>query len=134
MSKMVTIIVFTQCNTYFIICHSTSICKFRKFNLQIIMQFLITDSTYIYILIPHGDIVEIIQIAEYTNLTKLRYTCQHGKFNIAIHRLHHTVEGFQCIPVFFLQLISTNGLQHRFVILVDKNHHPLPCFFCGQSN
>ena len=49
---------------------------------------------YPQIAIEHGNIFEIVQIAEHTDFTELRHTGQQCELDEAVHRFQHAVEGF----------------------------------------
>ena len=84
MSEMITIISFTHFCANFIIRQTLRIGKFMQFSFKILMQLAITDSADFYILLTHRNILQIIQIAEYTYLSEFRNSRKHTKFNAAI--------------------------------------------------
>lgn len=100
--------------------------KFMKFRLQPGLNFLVTDPTDINKLIPHGDIVQVVQIAEHTDLAKLGNPRQQSELDATVHCLQHSIEGFQYAPIYSLKLLIADGLQHGLVIFVYQNGNPLP--------
>ena len=134
MRKMITIVILLQFCANFIIRHSLSTGQTMKLILQIVMQFLLINATDIYILIPHRNIIQIIQIAEYTDLTEFGYSRQHTKLDAPILTLQCSVKSLQCLTIAFLKLVITYGLQHRFIIFVYKHHHPLSGLITSTLN
>ena len=130
-SKMIAIIILFQFYTEFLIRQTLGFCKFMKLNLQIVMDFFITNATDFNIFFPHRNIVQVIQVTEYAYLAKLRDTCQHSKSDTAIHRLEHAVKRFQRVTVFSLQGFIADSLQQRFVVFVYKDDDTLACQLAG---
>ena len=131
---MITVVIVTQFLAYFIIRYSLGIRQFMQFTFKIIMKLLFADTAKVHIYLTHRYIVKIVQVTEYTNFTKFRNTRQHSKLNITVHWLQHTIESLQRIPILFLQLISSNSLQHGLIILVNENHNTLSRFLRRQTN
>jgi len=126
MCKMITVITLFQFGTDFIVCPPPFFSKFMKFRFQPGLNFLVTDPTDINKLIPHGDIVQVVQIAEHTDLAKLGNPRQQSELDATVHCLQHSIEGFQYAPIYFLKLLIADGLQHGLVIFVYQNGNPLP--------
>ena len=91
------------------------------------MQLLFADAAYMAILRQHRNVYEVVQVAENAYLTELRHTGQEGKLDVGIARFQHPVEGLQRIAVLGLERIVADGLQQRFVVLVDKDDHRHAC-------
>ncbi len=84
--------------------------------------------------IPHRNIIQVIQITEYTYFSKLSYSCQHGEFDAAILAFQCSVECFKCFAKTILQFFIADGLQHGLVIFVYQNHYTLACLFISALN
>ena len=86
-----------------------------KLGIQSRMKFLIADTTDLDVIPTHRNIIQIIQIAEHTDLAKLSHTCKHGKLDTAVHRFQSPIEWLQGITELFLQLFT----------LVDEYDKPM---------
>ena len=98
------------------------------------MDFPLTDTTDFNVCVPHRNVVQIIQVTEHTNLTKLRNSRQQSELDAAVQSLQHPVKGFQHITILLLQGFIADGLQHRFIILVHKDDNTLSRLFISQTN
>ena len=128
---MITIIPFLQLPASIFVRHLLIFRQLTNFRFQIMMDFLFCNSTQLHIRFVHRDIVQIIQVTKHTYLTKLGNSRQKGKADIPVHRFQHRIKTFQCITILLSQLLITDSLQHRFIIFINQNHHPLPRLFTG---
>ena len=71
----------------------------------------------------HGNVLQIVEVAEHAYLAKPGNTRQHGQAQVTVGTLKHTVEGLQGIAELRLQFLVPYGLQHGLVIFVHQYHH-----------
>ena len=123
--KMVAIVTFLQFGTCFFVSHLTGSSQFVKFFFKIVVYLLFGHPTNADVGFVHGDIVEIVQVAEYAYFTKLRNSGKEGELDAPVHRLQCSVERFQGIAEFRLQSFVADGLQHGLVIFVNEYDNAL---------
>ena len=118
---MISVVAFLHFKTNGLIIQSLYIGKGMQVFVKITMQFLVCNAANINIIAPHGDILQIVQVAEHTHLSKLGHACQETKFDVSVHRFQYAIERFQRITVLLLQLFVADSLQHRFVVFIHKD-------------
>ena len=82
----------------------------------------------------HGEVYQVVQVAEHTDLSEFRPPRQESEADIPVLRFHYGVEGFECVAIFILQLFVTNGLEHGFVVFVHENDHALAGLLVGAAD
>ena len=92
--KMIAVIALTQLWTKLFIIHLLSSRKFMHFRSEIIIQLLFANTAKTYVLIPHRDIIQIVQVTENAHLAKLRNPRQHTEPDAAIHRFQNAIKRF----------------------------------------
>ena len=60
--------------------------------------------------LPHGYIVQIVEVAEHAYLAELGHTCEQGEADGPIHGLQYAVEGFEHVPEPVLHLLVVQVL------------------------
>ena len=72
---MITVILLFQMYTGFLVCF-LGLGHLFNINLQLRAQFLFGDAADSTVIIPHADILQVIQLAEDTHLAEFADTCQ----------------------------------------------------------
>ena len=98
------------------------------------INFFLTDTTDFGILVNHGNVTQVVQIAEHADLAELGHSREQGKADTAVHGFQSSVEGFQGTAVFVLQGFIADGLKHGLVVLIDENHHAAACLLAGAAD
>ena len=68
-----------------------------KLGFQVFMDFTLANTAYPNIIIPHRDILQVIQVTEYAYLSKLGHSRQHSELDTAVHGFQGSIKGFQCV-------------------------------------
>ena len=131
---MIAVIACFQLAADILVRHLLRIGQPVKLILKVGMYFLFGDAAELDIKVVHRDIIQVVQVAEYAYFTILCNPCQYRKLDVAVHGFEHTVERFQCRSESLLQLYVTDGLKHRFVVLVDKDGNTFAAFFAGTAD
>lgn len=82
----------------------------------------------------HGEVYQVVQVAEHTDFSEFRYPRQEAETDIPVLRFHYGVEGFECVAIFILQFFVTNGLEHGFVVFVHEDDHALAGLLVGAAD
>ena len=82
----------------------------------------------------HGEVYQVVQVAEHTDLSEFRHPRQESETDIPVLRLHYGVEGFERVAIFILQFFVTNGLEHGFVVFVHEDDHALAGLLVGAAD
>ena len=98
------------------------------------MDFTLADTTNFDILIPHWNIIQIIQITEYTDFAKLCHAGEQSELYIPVLRFQSAIKWLQSISELLLQFLITDSLQHRFVILIYQNNYTLSGLLTSTLN
>ena len=93
---------------------------------QVPIYLLIRQAAYGRIHPVARYIIQIIQIAEYTQLTELRYSCQQHKSEIAIHGFEYTIKSAKGVSKLVLQFDIIYSLMQRLIILIYQHNNQLP--------
>ena len=96
---------------------------------EIVRQFLFRDTADGGIFIIHGDVLQVVEVAEYADLAELRHAGQQGKADVGVFALQHAVEGLQLLAVGGQQFFVFECLQQGLVILVYQDHDVSPVLF-----
>lgn len=91
---MVPVIALSQLFTKFIIRYSARSSKFMKLCFQIVVDFTLANATDFDILIPHGYIVQVVQVTKHTDFAKLCHTGKECKLDATVHCFKRSIKGF----------------------------------------
>ena len=108
--------------------------QFVNVFLKIRVHFLLTDTADFGIMVIHGYVHQIIQVAENTDLAELGDSRQQGESDTSVHGLQGAVESFQHTAVLVLQGLVADSLKHGFVVFVNEDHDPSPRLFAGPAD
>ncbi len=75
------------------------------------------------IIVIKAYVIELVQIAENTDLCKFSDTGQENKTQITIRTFQYTVKRFHCTPIGIQQRFIINSLQKGFIVFVDQYNH-----------
>ena len=92
---------------------------------EILRQFTLGNTTTAAVFILQRENLEIIQLAEDAELTKLRDACNEYKANVSLLLLQGAEEISHDVADGLLQLFVTYRIMHRCVIFVDENDNLL---------
>ena len=81
---MVAVITFFQFGAYFFVSHFLSICQDIQVFFHVIVDFFFCDAAEFHVLFVHRNINQVIQVAEYTNLSKLGNACQESELDTSV--------------------------------------------------
>ena len=95
---------------------------FRRKHLQ---QFSAGDATKRIIRPIHADVIQLIQVAEHTDLGKFGDTGQEHKAKVTVGTLQHTVESLQRATVLIHKRFIQKRLKQRFVIFIYQHDNLL---------
>ena len=98
------------------------------------MDFLFADAADFHVAVVHGDVHQVVQIAEHADLAELGHSREQGKADAPVHGFQSSIESFQGAAVFVLQGFISDGLQHGLVVLIDENHHPTACLLACTAD
>ena len=90
--KMVTVIALSQLFTKFIIRYSARSSKFMKLCFQIVVDFTLANATDFDILIPHGYIIQVVQVTKHTDFAKLCHTGKECKLDATVHCFKRSIK------------------------------------------
>ena len=107
---MIPVVVCFQFRTSFFITHARSCGQFVNIFFKIGINFFLTDTTDFGILVNHGNVTQVVQIAEHADLAELGHSRKQGKADASVHGFQSSIEGFQGAAVFVLQGFITDGL------------------------
>ena len=88
---------------------------------EILSQFTLGNTTTATVFILQRENLEIIQLAEDAELTKLRDACDEYKANVSLLLLQGTEEISHDVADGLLQVFVTYRIMHRGIILIDEN-------------
>ena len=131
---MIAVVIGFQLFASFFVTHLRSCSQFMDIFLKIGIDFFFTDSTDFCILVNHGNIPKVVQVAENTNLAELGDTCQQGKSDASVHGFQGSIESFQGAAVLVLQGFVPNSLEHGFVVFINENYHPAAGLLAGTAD
>ena len=133
--EMVTVVIGFQFRTGLFIGQARSRGQGVNVFFKICMHFLLADAADFHIAVVHGNVHQVVQIAEHADLSELGHSRQQGEADAAVHGLQRPVERLQGAAVLVLQGFVADGLQHGFVVFIDENHHPAACLLaCAADN
>ena len=98
------------------------------------MDFLFADAADFHVAVVHGDVHQVVQIAEHADLAELGHSRKQGKADAAVHGFQCPIESFQGTAVFVLQGFVADGLKHGLIVFVDENHHTAACLLAGTAD
>ena len=108
--EMISVVVCFQFRTSFFIAHACSCGQFVNIFFKIGINFFLTDTTDFGILVNHGNVTQVVQIAEHADLAELGHSREQSKADAPVHGFQSSVEGFQGTAVFVLQGFIADGL------------------------
>ena len=132
--EMITVVIGFQFLAGFFVTYPRGRGQFVDVFLKIRVHFLFTDTADFGIMVIHGYVHQIIQVAENTDLAELGDPRQQGESDTSVHGLQGAVESFQHTAVFILQGLVADGLKHGFVVFVNEDHDPSPRLFAGPAD
>jgi len=132
--EVITVIIGFQLCTSLFISQARSCSQRMNVFLKIRMDFLLADAADFHVAVVHGDVHQVVQIAEHTDLAELGHSREQGKADAPVHGFQSSVEGFQGTAVFVLQSFIADGLKHGLVVFVDENHHTAACLLAGTAD
>ena len=94
---------------------------------EILRQFTLSNTTTAAVFILQRENLEIIQLAEDAELTKLRDACDEYKANVSLLLLQGTEEISHDVADGLLQVFVTYRIMHRGIILIDENDNLFTC-------
>ena len=94
---------------------------------EILSQFTLGYTTTAAVFILQRENLEIIQLAEDAELTKLRDACDEYKANVSLLLLQGTEEISHDVADGLLQVFVTYRIMHRGIILIDENDNLFTC-------
>ena len=130
LSEMIAVIAFFQFLGSLIKTDAVCIGDVLHGCLEISHQFILGNSAYALIPCIHGNINEVVEVAEHADLSELRHTREESELDIFILSLEHGVESFQRVAEMILKLRAADGLQHRLVVFVHENDNTLVVLLC----
>ena len=97
---------------------------------EILRQFTLGNTTTAAVFILQRENLEIIQLAEDAELTKLRDACDEYKADVSLLLLQRAEEISHDVADGLLQLFVTYRIMHWSIILIDENNN----LFTGLSS
>ena len=132
--KVIAVVIGFQFSTRLLVTHPRSRSQLVNILLKVGVHFLLTDAADFRILVDHGNVPQVVQIAEHADLAELGHSRQQGKADAAVHGLQCSVERLQGAAVLVLQVFVADGLQHGLVVFIDENHHPAACLLACTAD
>ena len=83
--EVITVIIGFQLRTSLFISQARSCSQRMNVFLKIRMDFLLADAADFHVAVVHGDVHQVIQIAEHADLAELGYSREQGKADTAVH-------------------------------------------------
>ena len=109
-AEVITVIIGFQLCTSLFISQARSCSQRMNVFLKIRMDFLLADAADFHVAVVHGDVHQVVQIAEHADLAELGHSRKQGKADAPVHGFQSSVEGFQGTAVFVLQGFIADGL------------------------
>ena len=129
---MIPIIINPKLFKCILFCLTGSIAQFCYSFFEISLQFLLRYTADTDKAAVHRDVHKIVKVAKHAHLTKLSYTRKECKSDIFVLSFQYRVECLQLVTIVLLQFLIVKGLQNRFVVFVNKNHH-IASFLLGST-
>ena len=73
-----------------------------------------------------GEVLKVVEPGEQAHLGELAHPGEEGEADVGVAGLDDRVQPLQIVPVGAGHLRDFQGVQNRFVVLVDQHHRPLP--------
>ena len=131
---MIAVVIGFQFLAGLFVTHPGSCSQFMDIFLKPGMDFLLTDTANLCILVNHGNIPQVVQVTEHTDFAELGHTCQQGKADASVHGFQSPVKSLQGTAVFILQSFVADSLQHGLVVFINEDHHPASGLFAGTAD
>ena len=108
-----------------VICLSKSL----NFSVKITMELFLGNAAKVVIAVVHRYVIQVVKVAEHTDLAELGDTCENREPDAGIHTFQRAIETFQRVPVCLLEFIVPYGLKHRLVIFIHQDDDIAPGLF-----
>ncbi|SCH53796.1 Uncharacterised protein [uncultured Bacteroides sp.] len=131
---MIAVVIGFQFRTRLLVTHPRSRSQCVNILFKVGVHFLLADAADFHIAVVHGNVHQVVQIAEHADLSELGHSRQQGEADAAVHGLQRPVERLQGAAVLVLQGFVADGLQHGLVVFIDENHHPAACLLACTAN
>ena len=106
--------------------HSAGFGKFRHAAVKTSLEFLLRHTADVSELRVHGDVVQVIQPAEYAHLAEFGDICQKGEADEFVLALDDAVESLEFPAEFFHQIRGVHVVYDRLLIFIDVKTTLLP--------
>ena len=131
---MIAVVIGFQFLAGLFVTHPGSCSQFMDVFFKPGMDFLLTDTANLCILVNHGNIPQVVQVTEHTDFAELGHTCQQSEADASVHGFQSPVKSLQGTAVFILQSFVADSLQHGLVVFVNEDHHPASGLFAGTAD
>ena len=96
---------------------------------QLREQLILAYATDSRVLVVHGDIEQVVELAEDAKLSELRDARYEDKLEVWVKRLDGRIEVLHDAAQRGEVLVLVHHVEQRRVIFIDYEHHLLPCLF-----
>ena len=131
---MITVILSLQAKKSFFKSKFLTFTQPLYFRCKNFYKFIFRDTAQSIVFPVHTDVVQLVQIAEHADLSKLGDTRQEYETKIAVSTFQNTIESFQDTAIFIQKQLVQNSLKKRFVVFVNQDHNLLTGLFAGTAN
>ena len=131
---MISVILLLQMHASFFIRFIVGLRHLFDIYLELSTQLLFGDTADCAVIIPHADILQIVQLTEDAHLAELADTCQKHKTQIRITFFKRTKKVAHNITDFFLCRIIIITIQHRRIVFIYQDNDLLPRLFISTAD
>ena len=134
LTEMITVILPFQRMADLLRHHAIGHCEGLNAFPEIGMQFIFRNAANGRIFPIHGDILQVVQIAENADMTETAHSCKEREADVRVLRLQHTKESLEGIAISIVQFLAVDGTQQGLVVFIYQNHHLLARLFTGTPD
>ena len=97
-------------------------------------QLLLTDAAETFVCRLHGDVVQVVELAEHAHLREFRDARDEHELQMVVEALQRGEQILEAFAHEGLLLCITDTVEHHRVVLVAEHYHATPRLFMGSTD
>ena len=132
--EVITVVSFTKFRASLLTSYAIGHGQLTDRPLEVSVQFLFRDTANVHIPGIHGNVFQIVQVAENADVAETAYPREESKADVRILRFQYPEEAFEGIAIGIVQFLAVNGTQQGLVVLIHQDYHLLARLFASTPD